>query len=55
MCDELKKPYSANWIIKWKGKSYVPGVNETPLLLTNDEAEPLLALNAITELSKNSN
>jgi len=52
MNDEHKKAYSANWIIKFAKKSYVLGVNEKPLYLTKDEATPLLALGAITEIDQ---
>jgi|GEM_PF-1973193 len=50
MCDEPKKAYSANWIIKFEDISYVPGINEKPLYLTEEEAAPLLALGAIAEI-----
>ena len=50
MNDEQKKTYSANWTIKLAKKSYVPGVNGKPLYLTKDEATPLLALGAVTEV-----
>ncbi|WP_206486132.1 hypothetical protein [Thalassotalea sp. G2M2-11] len=49
MCDEQKKAYTANWITIIDNKSFVAGINSQPLYLTESEAQPLLALCAITE------
>jgi hypothetical protein len=54
MCDQQKRYYTANWIVKFEQKSFVPGVSGPPLYLTNAEAIPLLKLGVIFEV-KNSN
>jgi len=50
MCDEQKRYYTANWIVKLENKCFVPGVNSNPIYLTNAEAIPLLKLGAIFEV-----
>lgn len=44
---EEKKAYKANWLVKYNKKTFNP--NSEPLMLTKDEAVPLLALGAICE------
>jgi len=52
MSDEQKKAYIAYWIIKLDNKCYMAGDNEKPLYLSKSEAKPLLAMGAISEISK---
>jgi hypothetical protein len=50
MSDEQIKAYSANWIVKQKKQSYIPGVSGKALYLTLEQALPLLLLGVIKEL-----
>jgi hypothetical protein len=52
MTDEKKKAFTANWPVKHDKKMYQPGTNQKPLMLTKDQAAPLLILGAISELNE---
>jgi hypothetical protein len=52
---EQKNPYTANWVIKKNNKHFVPGVNDKPLYLSKDEAEPLLDIGAIIKFENEPN
>ncbi|MBL4832645.1 MAG: hypothetical protein JKY26_01615 [Pseudomonas sp.] len=49
--NEEKKAYQANWNVKHNKTMFTPD-SKKPLMLTKDEAAPLLALGAISELDE---
>lgn len=51
---EQTKAFTANWPVKHDKKLYQPGTNQKPLMLTKDQAAPLLTLGAISEAEEQS-